>query len=251
MVRCLRTFSVSSGKKRKTVSGFKAHQQAAFLGVEAAQTPVGAQLQIAVGIFVPDQFSQLFRGVQIVGMSQPDLAAAIAQLLHALPDLADCPFLAPALMHRLQIAQVAGLAHNAYTQNTDCRRQRRADAAIFGKVGERFQRKHQVSTLQIGPDLPADLFKVQPGLHRFPVFFGNLMLQIQQDSYPTERAYEYFRKELKNVLDFVFGLKEKLDNVGAEDTEQKFLLRKAVIAFAYKMYLDIYFAALKAEKIKD
>ena len=77
----------------------------------------------------------------------------------------------------------------------------------------------------------------------------NLMLQIQQDSYPTERAYEYFRNELKNVLDFVFGFKDRLDNVGEEDTEQKFLLRKAVIAFAYKMYLDIYFAALKrAEK---
>ena len=80
----------------------------------------------------------------------------------------------------------------------------------------------------------------------------NLMLQIQQDSYPTERAYEYFRNELKNVLDFVFGFKDRLDNVGEEDTEQKFLLRKAVIAFAYKMYLDIYFAALKrAEKEKD
>lgn len=80
----------------------------------------------------------------------------------------------------------------------------------------------------------------------------NLMLQIQQDSYPTERAYEYFRNELKNVLDFVFGFKDRLDNVGVEDTEQKFLLRKAVIAFAYKMYLDIYFAALKrAEKEKD
>ena len=79
----------------------------------------------------------------------------------------------------------------------------------------------------------------------------NLMLQIQQDSYPTETAYEYFRKELKNVLDYVFGFKDKLDNVGVEDTEQKFLLRKAVIAFAHKMYLDMYFAALKAEKEKE
>ena len=35
------------------------------------------------------------------------------------------------------------------------------------------------------------------------------------------------------------------------DSVGKFLLRKAVIAFAYKMYLDIYFAALKAEKTKD
>ena len=58
-------------------------------------------------------------------------------------------------------------------------------------------------------------------------------------------------KELKNVLDYVFGFKDKLDNVGVEDTEQKFLLRKAVIAFAYKMYLDMYFAALKAEKEKE
>ena len=79
----------------------------------------------------------------------------------------------------------------------------------------------------------------------------NLMLQIQQDSYPTETAYEYFRKELKNVLDYVFGFKDKLDNVGVEDTEQKFLLRKAVIAFAHKMYLDMYFAALKAENKND
>lgn len=79
----------------------------------------------------------------------------------------------------------------------------------------------------------------------------NLMLQIQQGSYPIETAYEYFRKELKNVLDHVFGLKDKLDNVGEEDTEQKFLLRKAVIAFAHKMYLDMYFAALKAEDEKD
>lgn len=75
----------------------------------------------------------------------------------------------------------------------------------------------------------------------------NLMLQIQQDSYPIDTAYEYFRKELKNVLDYVFGLKDKLDNVGVEDTEQKFLLRKAVIAFAHKMYLDLYFAALREE----
>ena len=79
----------------------------------------------------------------------------------------------------------------------------------------------------------------------------NLMLQIQQDSYPTETAYEYFRKELKNVMDYVFGFKDKLDNVGVEDTEQKFLLRKAVIAFAHKMYLDMYFAALKAENKND
>lgn len=72
-----------------------------------------------------------------------------------------------------------------------------------------------------------------------------LMLSLQQETYPIDVAYEYFRSELKNMVDFVFGVKEKPENVGSEETEQKFLLRKAVTAFAHKMYLDMYFAALK------
>ena len=82
--------------------------------------------------------------------------------------------------------------------------------------------KKQYSREQIAHLIYISIAKVSVSMDNI-----DLMLQIQQDSYPTERAYEYFRKE------------------------QKFLLRKAVIAFAYKMYLDIYFAALKAEKTKD
>ena len=72
-----------------------------------------------------------------------------------------------------------------------------------------------------------------------------LMLRLQQATYSLDVAYEYFRQELENVLGYVFGVKDALDNIGVESSEQKILLRKAIIAAAHKMYLEKYFAVLK------
>lgn len=72
----------------------------------------------------------------------------------------------------------------------------------------------------------------------------NIMLRLQRATYSIDVAYEYFRQELENVLAYVFGLKDELDNVGEQTTEQKYMLRKAIIAVAHKLYLEQYFAAL-------
>ena len=76
----------------------------------------------------------------------------------------------------------------------------------------------------------------------------DLLFLLQQRSYPYDIAYEYFRAELKNVLDFVFGLKDHLDSVGRDHTEEKQLLRNVIIAVAHKIYLDQYLAAARAEQ---
>lgn len=72
----------------------------------------------------------------------------------------------------------------------------------------------------------------------------NIMLRLQRATYSIDVAYEYFRQELENVLAYVFGLKDGLDHVGEQTTEQKYMLRKAIIAVAHKLYLEQYFAAL-------
>lgn len=74
-----------------------------------------------------------------------------------------------------------------------------------------------------------------------------LMFALQRETYPVQIAYDYFCRELENVLRYVFGAQDRLEQIGTEATEQKFLLRNAIISVAYKMYLDQYFAAMCRE----
>lgn len=71
-----------------------------------------------------------------------------------------------------------------------------------------------------------------------------LFIGVQKNTYPTRRAYEYFCKELENVLQYVFELKETLDTVGEDNTDEKMLLRNTIITAAHKIYLDKCFGVL-------
>ena len=75
----------------------------------------------------------------------------------------------------------------------------------------------------------------------------HLMMEIQKGTYPADVAYEYFRKELDRVLRFVFGSAGELDALGADATDEKILLRNAIITVAHKIYLDQLFLALREE----
>ena len=75
-----------------------------------------------------------------------------------------------------------------------------------------------------------------------------LLFNLQKLSYPEEVAYEYFRSELKNVLDYVFGIKEHLDSIGRDHTEEKQLLRNLIIAVSHKIYLEQYLDAVRREQ---
>ncbi len=75
-----------------------------------------------------------------------------------------------------------------------------------------------------------------------------LLFEMQHKTYEPKRAYDYFCNEFENVLQFVFGLKEKLDTVGTDSNDTKTMLRNTIIAVAYKVYLDKYLAALHSEK---
>ena len=74
-----------------------------------------------------------------------------------------------------------------------------------------------------------------------------LMVEIQQRTYPSEVAYEYFRNELDTVLRFVFGRRGELDALGADAPDEKIMLRNVIITAAHKLYLDQLFLALREE----
>ena len=75
-----------------------------------------------------------------------------------------------------------------------------------------------------------------------------LFIQLQQQTYPTDRAYEYLCDEFENTLQYVFGLKQELDTVGMDSTDEKFMLRSTIITIAHKIYLEKCFAALSGEE---
>ena len=74
-----------------------------------------------------------------------------------------------------------------------------------------------------------------------------LFIRLQRQTYTTERAYNYFCMELENLLFYVFGVKETLESVGVDSTDEKTLLRDTVITLAHKIYLEKCFAALAVE----
>lgn len=70
------------------------------------------------------------------------------------------------------------------------------------------------------------------------------LIVLQRGSYDTKRAYDYFCCEFENVLQNVFGVKQKMEMIGVDKTQQKTMLRNTIITVAYKIHLDMCFAAL-------
>lgn len=78
-----------------------------------------------------------------------------------------------------------------------------------------------------------------------------LMMSIQDETYPSQIAYDYFREELDNMLGYVFGRKSELDTVGVDVTDEKMMLRNMIITVAHKVYLDKLLATLREESGKS
>lgn len=75
----------------------------------------------------------------------------------------------------------------------------------------------------------------------------HLMLSIQQRTYPSQVAYDYFRQELSSMLESVFGCRGEMDPIDASATDEKIMLRNMIITAAHRVYLDKLFAVLRAE----
>ena len=71
-------------------------------------------------------------------------------------------------------------------------------------------------------------------------------IKLQQQTYTLPKAYDYFAREFENVLEYVFGIKSGLEVVGVEATLEKQLLRNTIIAVVNKIYLEKYFAVIRA-----
>ena len=99
---------------------------------------------------------------------------------------------------------------------------------------------------QYGREQIADLFFIAVMKSVLSLDDLKYFLGIQRETYPAERAYNYFCEELENILAFVFALKEKPEEIGKDSSDEKLLLRSAIIAVFSKIYLEKCFDAMRA-----
>lgn len=69
--------------------------------------------------------------------------------------------------------------------------------------------------------------------------------EMQLQSYDTIVAYNYFCEELENILFYVFGLKDKIDDIGVTKSDEKVLFREVIISASNIIHLKRCFDALK------
>lgn len=67
--------------------------------------------------------------------------------------------------------------------------------------------------------------------------------------YTDEVAYDYFCQELENILQFQFGLKDSVEDVGVTSSFEKKMLRSAIIAVSHMIYLNSCFEVIAQKGI--
>ncbi len=65
-----------------------------------------------------------------------------------------------------------------------------------------------------------------------------VFIELQRKTYDMKTAYNYFCMEFENILFYVFGVKDTLDEVGVDSTDEKAILRNIIVTVAHKVYLE-------------
>ena len=73
-------------------------------------------------------------------------------------------------------------------------------------------------------------------------------IALQKRTYELPRAYDYVCREFENVLKFTFEVKDELDSVGEDSTDEKRLLYTCIVAVVQKIYLEKCLEAIASEQ---
>ena len=63
-------------------------------------------------------------------------------------------------------------------------------------------------------------------------------IRLQQQTYSLEKAYDYFVCEFENLLLFSFELKDSIDTVGEDSTDEKRLLYSCIASVSQMIYRE-------------
>ena len=74
------------------------------------------------------------------------------------------------------------------------------------------------------------------------------LLDIQKELYHPQVAYDYFCNELENMLLHIFGVSDKIEDVGTTNTEVRQMCRGLIIAVVHIVHLKTYFEKMESDE---
>ena len=78
----------------------------------------------------------------------------------------------------------------------------------------------------------------------------DLLISVQRSTYTLPVAYDYMARELENMLFFFFGLKDKPEDLGETESDEKNLLRGLIMSAANVIYLNNYIECVRNHNTK-
>ena len=75
----------------------------------------------------------------------------------------------------------------------------------------------------------------------------DLLISVQRATYTLPVAYDYMCGELENMLFYFFGLKDRPEELGETDSDEKNLLRGLIMSAANVIYLNNYIEYLRKQ----
>lgn len=73
-------------------------------------------------------------------------------------------------------------------------------------------------------------------------------IALQKRTYELPRAYDYLCNEFENLLQYTFELKDVMEEVGHDSTDERRLLYTCIVAITQKIYLEKCLEAIAAEE---
>ena len=75
-------------------------------------------------------------------------------------------------------------------------------------------------------------------------------IALQKRTYDLPKAYDYFCEEFENLLQFTFELKDTMEEVGHDNTDEKRLLYTCIVAVTQKIYLEKCLEAIARDEME-
>ena len=125
------------------------------------------------------------------------------------------------------------------------------DGALTPSMISNYVKKHLISNpikKQYSRDQIAYLFFIAVAKSVLSLDALTNFIRVQQNTYDLPKAYNYFAAELENLLLYTFEVKDTLDTVGQDDTDEKRLLYSCIVAVIQKIYLEKCLAAIVREE---
>lgn len=78
-----------------------------------------------------------------------------------------------------------------------------------------------------------------------------LFIKMQQNSYDSQTAYNYLCAEMENIIFYIFGLKDTLEQLGTTQSMEKDMLSSLVFSAANVIYMHVCMEELKSNFPKN